>query len=108
MDLILIGTSESQLKEWAAKNGTSSRFLRFKNEGKDVLVLLVDIASGLTRENIYVYYQERNQWHLCLLRLTNCRVEVVNTGKALVFRNPKGGVLVEQPFNSMRYLAGDE
>ena len=108
MNVILSASSESQIKEWASDKGTSSRVLKFKGGGKDVIVLLVDTASGLTRENIYVFYLERNQWHLCLLRPTNGQVEIENSGKALVFKNPKGAVLVEQPFASLRYLAADE
>ena len=108
MNVILSASSESQIKEWASDKGTSSRVLKFKGGGKDVIVLLVDTASGLTRENIYVFYLEGSEWHLCLLRPTNGQVEVENSGKALVFKNLKGTVLVEQPFASMRHLAGDK
>lgn len=102
MNIILGASNESQIKEWARDNGTSSRILKFKGDGRDVIVLLVDTASGLIQEDIYVFYFEKDAWNLCLLRLTNGKVEVEATGKKLVFKNPKGTVLVEQPFASMR------
>jgi len=103
--VILSASSESQIKAWASDKGTSSRVLKFNGGGKEVIVLLVDTASGLTRENIYVYFLEGSEWHLCLLRLTNGKVEVEKTDKSLVFKNPKGTVLVVQPFDSTHHAA---
>ena len=108
VNVILHASSESQIKRWAADQGTSSRVLKFSGDGKDVIVLLEDIASGITRENIYVFYLERNEWYLCLLRVTDGHVDVENSGTALVFKNSKGSVLVEQPFASMRYFEEKE
>jgi hypothetical protein len=104
-EIILSAPTEVQIKKWADDKGTSSRILKFKGDGKDVIVLLVDTASGTTRENLYVYYMEANIWYLCLFRVTNGQVYTENSGKTLVFRNKKGEVLAEQPFVSMRHIA---
>lgn len=100
-DLMVKASNEAAIKDWAANRGTSSRLLKYKEHGKSVIVVLVDTASGSIRENIYVYFLEGSDWHLCLLRTSNGAVEVENNGKSLIFRNNKGQLLVEQPFDSM-------
>ena len=102
MDIITRADDVSQIKQWASKQGTSSRAVTYKMGGLDVLVLLIDTASGSVQEDIYIFYFERDHWRLSLARYTKAEVKVEKTKDAIVFKNAQGKVIVEQPFNTLR------
>jgi len=93
--------NEAIIEKWAHGRGTGSRIERIKADGKQILVALVDSCFGLTCESIYVFVFEDGEWRLCLLRLNNSPVTVIHSGKALIFKDPDGAVLVEQPIASL-------
>lgn len=94
--------SDKEIELWAASQGTSYRSLRYDDNGKKLLVVLIDSGSGVITEDIYVFFQEQTVWYLGVARFTNEEVRVEKTKSSLRFISIAGDLLVDQPLASLR------
>lgn len=101
----LSARTKTELQTWAQKGSNSAQFIELAPVHKQVLVILADVGSGLTRENIYVYTYEKDQWHLVLVRFTSTKVRVELGKEDIVFYAPDGMILLKQPIASIQSFA---
>ena len=93
-------SSETELRDWGSSQLGGATFQKIKIGDKELLAILIDSGSGVSRMGAYVYVREASSWKLLLVRLTNSwTLELVadSDQKNLVLRSKQGQVYATIP-----------
>jgi len=81
----------SEIVGWGEKTFGSCPHYEFESKGKKCLVLLPDVASGITLRLILVYGLNKDGWELVITRNTNSStIKIEQAGDSLQFRSRSG------------------
>ena len=98
-----IADSKEEILAWGEDTYGSCQVFECTNGGNDAIVLLIDTASGVYDDDIYIFGKSKGikKWRFVLYRPTAVQVKMYQENDKLIFKTVTDDVILEQSLDAL-------